>query len=101
MNKPSRASENPIEKSREKSQLFCLDEKDVNGDSYDYSFYGADDNTPNRRIEWIFMPCLAYKNWTRSKDPVTCKGSVEEWESIKNETETLLHNAELNFVYNT
>ena len=47
------------------------------------------------------MPCLAYKNLTTSKDPVTCKGSVEEWETIKKETETLLKKAELHVVYNT
>ena len=99
MNKPSRVNENRFKKL--KSRLFCLDETDVNGSSYDYSFYGTDDFTPHRRIEYIFMPCLAYKNLTKSKESVTCKGSVEEWEQIKKETETLLARAELAMVYNT
>ena len=73
----------------------------MNDKSYNLTFYGRDYFTPHRRIEWILMPCLAYKNLTTSKDPVTCKGSVEEWETIKKETETLLKKAELHVVYNT
>ena len=76
MNTPSRASENPIKRLRDKNQLFCLNETDVNDKSYNLTFYGRDDFTPHRRIEWKFMPCLSYKNLTKSKDPVTCKGSV-------------------------
>ena len=76
MNNASRASEHSINVMKEKNQLFCLNETDVNGFPYNLTFYGVDDFTPHRRIEWKFMPCLSYKNLTKSKDPVTCKGSV-------------------------
>ena len=47
------------------------------------------------------MPCLAYKNLTLSEEPVICKGSNNEWASIKPMTEKFLEYSEITLVHNT
>ena len=91
MNAPSRSSKFKIDQMKEKNQLFCFNDRDIHGGEIDYSFFGRDDSTPHRRIEFILMPCLSYKNFTKSNETVTCKGSVNDWTtSLKSETEAAL-----------
>jgi len=47
------------------------------------------------------MPCLTFKNRTKSNDTVTCKGSVDQWPSLKIETEAFLKRSVLTVVHNT
>jgi hypothetical protein len=47
------------------------------------------------------MPCLSYKNRTKTTETVTCKGAVNTWADLKKETEITLSNSELTIVHNT
>ena len=82
MKNPSRGSKHRISKLREAESLFCFDKTDIGGKNYSTKFYGKNDNTEHRRIEFIFMPCLTYKEMTNrtDKENITCKGSLDNYE---------------------
>ena len=100
MKAPSIQSSHRIQQLNETESLFCLDKKDMDGNPVKMQLYGNNDNVPHRRIEVIYMPCLTYKERMKNKENVTCKGSLDNFEEIKQETETYLKDAELVVVYN-
>jgi len=82
--------------------LLCFDKYDIEGKKVDTKLYGIDDNSEHRRIEFIVMPCLTYREFTLRKDKqnITCKGDLSNFSDVKAETETFLKDAEIVTVFN-
>jgi len=43
---------------RQKKAWMCIDKKDSEGNEVNQKLFGSDENTPNRRLEIIYKPCV-------------------------------------------
>ena len=93
MSPPVSGSKHRINAMKDSDALFCFDQYDVRGKKIEPEFYGIDDNSAHRRIEFIFMPCLTYSNLNvtmgrpHHDHNIKCKGSLDNFMDIKLETE--------------
>jgi hypothetical protein len=49
----------------------CLTGKDVKGAAVDFNLYGPDENSPHRRLEFLYKPCTP-TNFNPNKNDQFC-----------------------------
>ena len=96
-----------IDNLMKEGSMRCLDDKDIDGNDYNISFYGSDISTDHRRLELVYETCLSKGHKLRgnraSKGNCELKKGMNDTE--KNEAKDELFEkmgiSEFIFVYNT